>query len=63
MVKVWTPKAIINFLKANKYISQDSSKKCKKVVDEIVLLADKLYSVRAGRPLNISLPTNENCGA
>ncbi len=42
MVTVWTPQAITELKKAYKYIAQDSSQNAKKVVDEIVLLTDKL---------------------
>ena len=40
MVTVWTPQAIAELKKAYKYISQDSPQNAKKVVDEIVDLAD-----------------------
>ncbi len=42
MVAVWTPQAIAELKKAYKYIAQDSPQNAKKVVDEIVLFADKL---------------------
>ncbi|HEY4287250.1 MAG TPA: type II toxin-antitoxin system RelE/ParE family toxin [Puia sp.] len=42
MVTVWTSQAISELKKAYKYISQDSPQNAKMVVDEIVLLADKL---------------------
>jgi plasmid stabilization system protein ParE len=42
MVTVWTPQAIAELKKAYKYISQDSPQNAKKVIDEIILLADKL---------------------
>jgi plasmid stabilization system protein ParE len=42
MVTVWTPQAIAELNKAYKYISQDSPQNAKKVIDELILLADKL---------------------
>ncbi|MHA4811129.1 type II toxin-antitoxin system RelE/ParE family toxin [Flavitalea flava] len=42
MVTVWTQQAIAELKKAYKYISQDSPQNAKKVIDEIILLTDKL---------------------
>jgi addiction module RelE/StbE family toxin len=42
MVTVWTPQAIAELKKAYKYISQDSPQNAKKVLDEIIALADRL---------------------
>lgn len=42
MVTVWAPQAIAELKRAYKYISQDSPQNAKKVVDELILLADKL---------------------
>jgi hypothetical protein len=42
MVTVWTPQAIAELKKAYKYISQDSPQNAKMVIDEVILLADKL---------------------
>jgi addiction module RelE/StbE family toxin len=42
MVTVWTPKATAELKKAFDYISQNSPQNAKKVIDEIIALADKL---------------------
>jgi addiction module RelE/StbE family toxin len=42
VVTVWTPQAIAELKKAFEYISQDSPQNAKKVVDEIIAVADKL---------------------
>lgn len=42
MVTVWTPQAIAELRKAYDYISKDSPQSARKVVDEIVRIADLL---------------------
>jgi plasmid stabilization system protein ParE len=42
MVTVWAPQAIAELKKAYKYISQDSPQNAKKVLEEIIALADRL---------------------
>ena len=42
MVTVWTPQALAELKKTFEYVSGDSPQNAKIVVDEIILLADKL---------------------
>ena len=42
MVTVWMPQAIAELRKAYDYISKDSPQNAKKVVDELIAIADRL---------------------
>ena len=42
MVTVWAPQAIVELRKAYDYISKDSPQNTRKVVDELIRIADQL---------------------